>query len=1050
MSRAQNLQLRLPVAVLRLSLAGPTGADQAPPSALAGQLLERPGLFQLREGLFVVAPVAGDEAVFDAALAWVRGLEREWAAAGSASTEQGLTALLLPGVALIESSSATLLPDHLLEDLERQPPVVGPGVFLTGRATKMLEFPPELTSATEYSGPSGKAVSLFRAGAPRFDHLPWRNPEVFGQRPQAVERTELGAGLDGLLGETVTRISGPMGCGKTRLLWEHLASGQRPRLWLRVHPPRANITLGEQVIRQLLLPSDRQVEDQLHPRLERRFDREQIQKALESRRESTRKRLDGLLAERAIAALDHLGTEGRGPLFVVVDDLHVAESADQAFIGELLQSRTLGVTYRLVLVGRSGSAWPSQLEPFPLLDVPPMSAEEMSDLTAQITQGLAIPEATHERFIDSVRGYPFAFEEGLFALIHERHLRRVYGSFFFGGDETTEFQPSHRFARHVEAEVSRLGPSLPVRLLSLMETAVPAAELAAGASILGEEMAPDWENSLLAARILRTTESPWGPGVEIVSKVNARALASGMPEEAAPEARRALGELLSLSGSSGEAHWHSYRLLAGSPEALEPLLRIFATPYAAQIPREKLLEALVTELEGLQKSRDDPERELQLLWRLLPLARRVGKLQRYEAYLARGMDLASSDPPKLLALAGIKAEIEQEAGRYAEAEATLQHALKAAAGSDVRRKALLMIQLGRLYLRQNRYADAERLFASLHKAFEESGSSALAATCLFFLGNIALHTARLEEADQLHSRALEERRRQQLTRPVGSSLSALGAVAAAAGNYPLAMERYREAQELLEKHGREGEVAFALLGLGRALSRIGDYTGATGPVRRALAQREGRDDATGEAIARLAVARNYLDLGRPDMALEEARKAHFQLSMVSAEGPLARADELLGKIHLNQRRFEEARRRLETAFTRYGAQRDAASLSFVAADLIEVCISQEDADGIRRYTTELKNAIKQSPPTELEELLHYRLYRGLDWLTEQGHKVGDPISFLDRAYRTLLRKASHLDHEARHRFLLQVADNHAIVESATKLGLDAQTRRSNDAQKPAR
>jgi hypothetical protein len=57
----------------------------------------------------------------------------------------------------------------------------------------------------------------------------------------------------------------------------------------------------------------------------------------------------------------------------------------------------------------------------------------------------------------------------------------------------------------------------------------------------------------------------------------------------------------------------------------------------------------------------------------------------------------------------------------------------------------------------------------------------------------------------------------------------------------------------------------------------------------------------GEAIARLAVASNFLGLNNVDAALDEARHAHFELSL------LGDAEQLLGRIALRQKQFDPAR-----------------------------------------------------------------------------------------------------------------------------------------------
>jgi tetratricopeptide (TPR) repeat protein len=1028
--------LRLPSAVLRVWRVGPDGEEVDSPALVSHFLLRQEGVFELSPKLFTIVPRPGDDPVFDAALTSSQVLLRE------AETED-MRILAFPGVVTVDGSTAELLPNPLVEDLERRLPPLLPGIHLTGRAAKVLEYPPVLELELSYEGPSGKALPIFRVGETRHDHLPWRNPEVFGTLTQFVPRDELADWLGGVLTEPAARISGPMGCGKTRLLWEKLAQMSGVRLWLRTRPQRISTpTLGEQIVHQLLLPSERQLADPLHPNFAAKVDREEVRKVLQDRPSRGTEKDSQLLAERALTVLDRLAPAVKGHIWIVVDDFHLAGAADSALVDSLLSSSHLGSVYRVVLIGRSGTPWPLDVNSVSVVEVPLFDQLEMASITDWVISELSLPESVHGRFLDSVGGYPFAFEEVLFALIHEKNLRRIYGSFFFGGDTSTEFQPSHRLVRHVEAEVERLGEAFPVRLLAAAGTSAPAPELASAASLLGEPVSSGWEKPFLEAQILRETESPWGPGVEIIAPVKQRALAQGMAEDDLLLARQSLGQLLAGSCQTGEAHWRTYKLLEGSEGALESLTQLFKTSFTAHIPREELLEGLARELRQSQKRDLGPELELEMLWRLVPLARRLGTLNKYSEDLSRGVELATSRPNRLLALASVKAEMEQQAGHYQEAERTIQSALKAAAGIEARRKALLMIQLGRLFLRQNRFEEAKQLFTDLQRAFTEAGSSALAATCLFHLGNIALHTGELEESMRLHLEALAERRRQKLLRPTGSSVSALGTVAMNAGNYPQALDYYREAEKILEEHGKEGEVSYPLLGLARTLSRLGDSTSATKPVRRALKLREGRDDVAGEAIARLAVARNYLDIGKPDTALEEARKAHFRLSMASAEGPLADAEEVLGKILLNQRQLGEAKQRFTIALEKHRARNDKKASAFVIASLIEIGLAEENTDDIRNYTAELKNALKEFPHPDLSELLDFRIYRSLVWLASQGHKVGDPTSYLESAYREVLRKAQHLDHELRHRYLFQMAENQAIVEAATRLGLEADGQRN--------
>ena len=93
---------------------------------------------------------------------------------------------------------------------------------------------------------------------------------------------------------------------------------------------------------------------------------------------------------------------------------------------------------------------------------------------------------------------------------------------------------------------------------------------------------------------------------------------------------------------------------------------------------------------------------------------------------------------------------------------------------------------------------------------------------------------------------------------------------------------------------------------------------------------------------------------------------------------------------------------------------------------------------MRRYAVDLKALVDRVDRLDMGERLQLRMFRGLEYLSARGHKVVDATSHLAAAYREVLRKASHLEPEARHRFLLQIDDNQAIVDAAARLGLTTQ------------
>ena len=93
-------------------------------------------------------------------------------------------------------------------------------------------------------------------------------------------------------------------------------------------------------------------------------------------------------------------------------------------------------------------------------------------------------------------------------------------------------------------------------------------------------------------------------------------------------------------------------------------------------------------------------------------------------------------------------------------------------------------------------------------------------------------------------------------------------------------------------------------------------------LRRALALRAEKSDATGEGIARLALAESYLRLEQPAVALREARQAHFRLSLGRESRYLGHAEALLGRILLRQRQPAAAREHFAAALRLHRAHQD--------------------------------------------------------------------------------------------------------------------------------
>src|SRR5690606_31722120 len=411
-----------------------------------------------------------------------------------------------------------------------------------------------------------------------------------------------------------------------------------------------------------------------------------------------------------------------------------------------------------------------------------------------------------------------------------------------------------------EAEAARAGDPTPLRLLTQTEQAVPATELrAAAAALTGVQPPAQWQQAFLAAGLVESASGPWGEGLQLAIPAVARALGEALPESAAGEAGETHGELLTARSSTAEELWSAWPLLAGTDEGARTLLAVARSRGGA--PRDEQFAALRAELASLSERGADRALELDLLWALLPLARRLGRLHELQGAIERGLVLARKNPERFVAIAAVSAELAQKEGRLRDAETVLRNALTAARDLDGRRKEVLVIELGRVLVLLRRTDEARDLFSKTQAIAERAGRSGVAAQCLFLLGNLAFHDLDFAQARELHQRALELRRKTRLPATVAASLAALGAVALAEGNVPEAIDCYEQSRAALEGEGSDIEASWALLGLGRALARLGDFAGALPVLRRSLQLREGRDDARGEAIARVATAGVLLRLG---------------------------------------------------------------------------------------------------------------------------------------------------------------------------------------------
>ncbi|MEO8274584.1 MAG: tetratricopeptide repeat protein [Thermoanaerobaculia bacterium] len=965
----EPIQRVVPAALLHLW----PGSDKSAADRLTSVAARADGVFPAGTNRWLILPLPGNAAFFDRAVAL-----GEVVVAGAAGerARQGASLLITPAAAEI-GAQVTLLGEALLEEIAQRIPAIPAGkVLLTTHAAHHLEGSWAVEPSGNLTFGSGRLIPL-AAVKPRAVAIPtWRNPEVLSRTAKWVPRPEVEEPLTESLGQPVVRVIGPFGVGKTRLVWEVMRAMGEPTIWrnaaLSALQPGAT------------LPS----------------------------------------------IVSELAAEPARPVWIIYDHLESAPPAVWAEIEELQKHPRLGDELRLVLLSRPAVAWPKSLATAPELRVGPLSPDAWARCSSQLFRGLSLPDSVAATLADGAGGNPFALEEALLLLVRDRRLRQVFGSFFFSGNERAEtrFQPSRRFLAHAEAEAMRLGPTLPLRFLAQIATPIPADELRSAALALGGEAPPrQWDLAFREAGILVAADGPWGEGLSFASLALRQSYADTLRPASAAMLRSGLGELLAARSSAVEELWAAYELLRGTEAGARVLLAAAST--GAKIPRDQLFTALRQELATHRERDGEPQLEVDLLWVLLPLARRMGRLHELAAALERGFELARDNAQRFLAIAALRAELAQMAGRYSEAEWVLRQAL-AGPNGDARRREMLLLELGRMLVRQGKTAEAGELFTKTLSVAEHLNRKGLASTCRFFLGNIAYHEFRLDDATALHQQALAARREKGTG--VATSLSALGAVALAQGNFPSSLACFEEARQLLADEKSEAEEAFALVGVGRAMGRLGDFAGAAPVLRRALALREGRDDTVGEAIARLAVAENLLQLDQPDQALLEVRKAHFALSLVPPGEPRADAEQLLGRIQLRLRRHEAAITNLEEAARLHRELGKASSLLADLAYRIEAEIARGRPDGVRPAYELLsqERALLDSAP--LRELSDFNLYLAAEWLSERKVAQLKPLLHLEKSYAELMRQTAFLAPAMRQRFLFQVPLHRLIVDAATR------------------
>ncbi|MEM1207387.1 MAG: tetratricopeptide repeat protein, partial [Acidobacteriota bacterium] len=682
-----------------------------------------PSLERLDESLLAIVPRNGRAALFDTAL------QVAWALLGDHSEPRSDLpgVLLFPGRVLDTGDELRPIEDPFVQDLEQRAPTLAPGIpVVTGYGASWLRGHYELTDAGSYEAESGRRVPLFRVVQKRHQLLPWHNPELLGRRvriPRSVDAT-----LDQTLSLPVVLATGPLGVGKGFSIWHRLLNKPGPQIWVdfaATLPDRPVLT--QELLRRLPASADLAAS------------------------------ADGPLtddpedeAQRLVSHLTSAKEAVGERLWLVCDATQAASGFDLELLGHMLREPRLLQSCRLIVIEREGRAHPS-FQDLPRVRIPAMSSSEAGRLAERLFEGLEIHPPVQERLLEAAAGYPFALEEGLTRLVHRGLMRRIYGSFFFAGGEDTAYEPSERLIRHVEAEVRRLGEPLPLRLLAAAGEPISAAQLQGASAHFGIDLPTEWARPWMDAGWIRFTEDAQN-NLAFACPAFGAALLRTLAPDGEQSLRHALGGVLADSGQN--SGWRAYRLLAGSPEALPSLLD-FNRDSGIGVPREEVFNALWSEYRDHRARRADEATELEILWSLLPLARRLGCLSQLETELRRAVELAEGQDQRYVALVALKAELDQEMGRFYEAEQGLRLALASSEGFDEKRRATLFLRLGAMLHREERWNEARRIFRQLLSVVEEGSS--LAAMCNFYLGNIALQERQLDEAESLHRLALDVR-----------------------------------------------------------------------------------------------------------------------------------------------------------------------------------------------------------------------------------------------------------------------------------------------------
>ncbi len=196
--------------------------------------------------------------------------------------------------------------------------------------------------------------------------------------------------------------------------------------------------------------------------------------------------------------------------------------------------------------------------------------------------------------------------------------------------------------------------------------------------------------------------------------------------------------------------------------------------------------------------------------------------------------------------------------------------------SDIARAATL--QLGRIYLQNGAFDDAERFLAAARDLYDAAGEPREALDAARFLGNVALSRGDLDLAEHLFNEAIEGYRRLGDGWRVGLTLARLAGVHSRRGDLDLAESVHRQCLDQFEPAGVLIQTGHCHNSLGDLARKRGDLEAARASYARALADFEAIDSGSAHLVRlnlglTLLAQRRTLeaaDFIRPTIAVYEA------------------------------------------------------------------------------------------------------------------------------------------------------------------------------------